>query len=75
MNKEIESIINYYINNDVARDKVKDYIKELHNKIDKAIKFIEDDYYSKNTVDIDSVSIPNNKLIQIRDILRGDVDE
>lgn len=75
MNKELESIINYYINNDVARDKVKDYIKELHNKIDKAIKFIEDDYYSKNTVDIDSVSIPNNKLIQIRDILRGDVDE
>ena len=35
MNKEIEAIINHYINNDVARDKVKDYIKELHNKIDK----------------------------------------
>ena len=42
--------------------------------IKKVIKIIEDDYYSKNTVDIDSVSIPNNKLIQIREILKGDVD-
>ena len=33
MNKEIEAIINHYINNDVARDKVKDYIEELKKKI------------------------------------------
>lgn len=33
MNKEIESIIKYYINNDVARDKVINYIEELQNKI------------------------------------------
>ena len=56
MNKEIESIINRYINNDVARDKVINYIEELEeyitywqketdkrqDKIDKAIELIED---------------------------------
>ena len=39
--------------------------------IDKAEKFIEGSYYSKNTTDIDSVVISNNKLLQIRNILRG----
>ena len=49
MNKEIESIINYYINNDVARDKVRDYIEELHNNIDKAYKYIK----NKQVIDLD----------------------
>ena len=52
-----------------------DYVLKLEKKIDKAIKLIEDIYYSKNTTDIDSVSITNNKLIQVRKILKGDVDE
>ena len=48
---------------------------EYIGRISKAIKLIEDIYYSKNTTDIDSVSITNNKLIQVRKILKGDVDE
>lgn len=48
-----------------------DYI----DRISKAIKFIEDSYYSKNTTDINSIGVSNNKLIQIREILKGDVDE
>ena len=48
---------------------------EYIGRINKAIELIEDRYYSKNTTDIDSVSISNNKLIQIRKILKGDVDE
>lgn len=63
-----EEAINYL-------DNEMDYTYQLQKRIDKAIKIIEDVYYSKNTVDIDSVSIPNNKLIQIREILKGDVDE
>ena len=56
--------------------KVFEELKELHNKIDKAIKLIEDDYYSKNTTDIDSIVVSSNKLIQIREILKdSDVDE
>ena len=37
--------------------------------IDKAIKFIEDDYYSLNTIDINSIAITSNKLLQVRKIL------
>ena len=37
--------------------------------IDKAIKFIEDDYYSLNTIDISSIAITSNKLLQVRKIL------
>ncbi len=47
---------------------------ELSNKIDKVVKLIEDDYYSKNTTDIDSIGVSSNKLIQVRKILKGDVD-
>ena len=45
--------------------------EELIQRIDKAIKFIEKVYYSKNTVDIDSIVVSNDKLIQVRQILIG----
>ena len=45
MNKEIESIINYYINNDVARDKVGDYIEELqqeNNQLKEKVQYLKE---------------------------------
>lgn len=38
--------------------------------IEKAIELIEDNYYSKNTTDIDSIVVSNNKLLQVRNILK-----
>lgn len=45
---------------------------DLQEKIDKAIEVIEKSYYSKNTTDIDSIVVSNNKLLQARNILKGD---
>ena len=54
-----------------------DYIKQLQQEnkkykevIDKAIEYIEDTYYSKNTTDIDSIVLSNNELLKIRKILK-----
>ena len=44
--------------------------KKLKEVIDKSIKLIEDTYYSKNTTDIDSIVLSNNKLLKIREILK-----
>ena len=44
--------------------------KQLKQVIDKAIKLIEDTYYSKNTTDIDSIVLSNNELLKIRKILK-----
>ena len=38
--------------------------------IDKAIKLIEDTYYSKNTTNIDSIILSSDKLLRIREILK-----
>ena len=38
--------------------------------IDKAIEYIEKDYYSKNTFDIDNIGMTTNKLLQVRNILK-----
>ena len=72
MNKEIESIINYYINNDVARDKVRDYIEELQNKKDKAIEYIE---WQRANPQYDNVwrGFECDSLIEI--LKEGDADE
>ena len=57
-----------------AEERDKNYELEQQNKkykevIDKAIKFIEDTYYSKNTTDIDRIVLSNNELLKIRKIL------
>lgn len=49
-----------------AREEVANKYEKI---IDKAIKFIEDDYYSLNTIDINSIAITSNKLLQVRKIL------
>ena len=38
--------------------------------INRAVKFIEDDYYSLNTTDINSITLTSNKLLQVRNILK-----
>lgn len=51
-------------------------IKELKENqkykevFEKAIKLIEDSYYSKNTTDIDSIVLSGDKLLQVRKILK-----
>ena len=44
--------------------------KKYKEVFDKAIKLIEDTYYSKNTTDIDSIVLSNNELLKIRKILK-----
>ena len=47
------------------------HLKEhIEKEIDKAIKLIEDTYYSKNTTDIDSIVLSSDKLIKVREILK-----
>ena len=61
-----------YCENDFYND-VEDLEKEnkkYKKVIDKAIKLIEDTYYSKNTTDIDSIVLSNNELLKIRKILK-----
>ena len=44
--------------------------KKQQKVIDKAIEYIEKDYYSKNTFDIDNIGMTTNKLLQVRNILK-----
>lgn len=46
-------------------------IEIYEERIDKAIKLIEDIYYSKNTTDIDSIVVSDDKLLQVRKLLKG----
>ena len=45
-------------------------IKKQKEVIDKAIKLIEDTYYSKNTTNIDNIVLSSDKLIKVREILK-----
>ena len=58
-----------------AEERDKNYELEQENQkykevIDKAIKLIEYNYYSKNTTDIDSIIVSGDKLLQVRKILK-----
>ena len=58
-----------------AEERDKNYELEQQNQkqkevINKAIKFIEDTYYSKNTTDIDSMVLSSDTLIKVREILK-----
>lgn len=64
MNKPLEELLYEMLNNAINEN-------ERHKKaIDRAVKFIEDDYYSLNTTDINSIAITSNKLLQVRNILK-----
>ena len=64
MNKSLEELL-YEMLNDAIRENEK-----YEKAIDKAIKLIEDEYYSLNTIDINSIAMTNNKLLQVRNILK-----
>lgn len=51
---------------------LKEELKQKEDIIDKVIKWIENDYYSMNTTDIDTIVVTNNKLLLIRKFLKGD---
>lgn len=59
-------------------DKFEEYMYkaniELLTKIDKVIKLIDDNYYSKNTTDIDNIAISNNKMLKVRQMLKDSDD-
>ena len=69
---------------DMTESELKDFIVELQEEnsryerinqkykevIEKAINFIEDTYYSKNTTDIDSIVLSSDKLIKVKEILK-----
>ena len=79
----IEDYKKYYIQGSDHYLIPKDEFKELFNEmvnwkeesqkqkevINKAIEYIEKEYYSKNTVDIESMGITTNKLLQVRNLL------
>lgn len=51
---------------------LKEQLEQKEDIIDKVIKWIENDYYSMNTTDIDNILAKNSKLLQIRKFLKGD---
>lgn len=84
MNKEdyfkyyIQGLDHYLIPKDIFNELFEDYecfkndCKKYKEVIDRAIKYIENTYYSKNTTDIDSIILSNDKLLKIRKILKCD---
>lgn len=82
MNKEdynkfyIQGSDHYLIPKDVFKELFNEMInwKEESQKqkevINKIIEYIEKEYYSKNTIDIDSIGITTNKLLQVRKFLK-----
>ena len=46
--------------------------QSLKDRIEKAIEYIENSYYSKNTINIDDIAMTTNKFLKIREILKGD---
>ena len=45
---------------------------QLKQRIEKAIEYIENEYYSKNTIDINSIAYTTNKFLKVRELLKGD---
>ena len=82
---KIEDYDKYYIQGSdhylIPKDEFNELFDEMINwreesekkkeVFDKAIKFIEDTYYSKNTTDIDSIVLSSDNLIKLREILKG----
>lgn len=46
--------------------------QSLKDRIEKAIEYIENSYYSKNTINIGDIAMTTNKCLKIREILKGD---
>ena len=55
----------------IKNEHLEQQVKKQKEVIGKAIEYIEKEYYSKNTVDIESMGITTNKLLQVRNLLKG----
>ena len=65
-----EILLYYHFKQNEEIEQLQQENKKLKEVIDKAIKFIEDTYYSKNTTDIDSIVLSSDKLIKVKEILK-----
>lgn len=68
--ENMEQLFDYYLQLAIEYHNLKQENQKYKEAIDKAIKLIEDTYYSKNTTDIDSIVLSSNKLLKIREILK-----
>lgn len=70
--KQMNNLTDYFNNNEIKFHVLKSNyeLKKQKEVIDKAIEYIEKDYYSKNTFDIDNIGMTTNKLLQVRNILK-----
>ena len=68
--ENMEQLFDYYLQLAIEYHNLKQQNQKYKEVIDKAIKLIEDTYYSKNTTDIDSIVLSSNKLLKIREILK-----
>ena len=67
---ECSSLESKLSNEIIKNENLKQQCKKQKEAIDKAIEYIEKDYYSKNTFDIDNIGMTTNKLLQVRNILK-----
>ena len=65
-----EILLYYHFKQNEEIEQLQQENKKYKEVIDKAIKFIEDTYYSKNTTDIDSIVLSSDKLIKVKEILK-----
>lgn len=56
---------------DLQKQMDKDY-EELQVRVDKAINYIENQYYSKNTTNLENIWYTTDKLLKVREILKGE---
>ena len=70
-NKFNEILLYYHFKQNEEIENLQQENQKYKEIIDKAIKLIEDSYYSKNTTDIDNIVVLGNKLLQVRKILKG----
>ena len=68
--EDVQNIINAYEKDIEYINQLEKENKKYKEVIEKAIKLIEDTYYSKNTTDIDSIVLSNNELLKIRKIFK-----
>lgn len=64
-NVEFDSIVNGVL-------QLQQENSQLKERIEKAIEYIENEYYSKNTIDINSIAYTTNKFLKVRELLKGD---
>ena len=67
---ECSSLESKLSNEIIKNENLEQQCKKQKEVINKVIEYIEKDYYSKNTFDIDNIGMTTNKLLQVRNILK-----